>query len=211
VSSYTPPGTATAIPLFISSNTNLSNSRFEGLEAALRHDPALGFGYAVQGALQKAYPYDVSPSIYATQAGALVTNLAVVPGANFFGTNTGFNGVSNKGAPYAQGFAGIHFRAAHGAYIGGGLTYYGPNNSFNLPAFTLANASIRAPLFGSATTLAQLSVDNIFDTFANPYITGYVGTAAPLVNGKIGLVNANTAGPRVVRFMITRAFGDGAR
>jgi hypothetical protein len=211
VSTYTPPGTATAIPLYISANGNLANSRFEGLEAALRHDPALGFGYSVQADLQKAYPYNVSPAIYATQAGALVTNLAVVPGANFFGTSTGFNGVSNKGAPYAQAYAGIHVRLPHGAYLGGGLTYYGTNNSFNLPAFTLANASVRAPLFGSATTLAQVSVDNIFNTFANPYITGYVGTAAPLVNGKVGLVNANTAGPRVVRLMITRAFGDATR
>jgi hypothetical protein len=205
--SYTPPGTTTPVPLYISSNTNLSNSRFEGIELAVRHDPSIGFGYTAQGSLEKAYPYNISQSVYAAASGPLTTNLGAIPGANFFGTNTGFTAVSNKGAPYSEGYAGIHYRGDHGALLEGGFTYYGPNNSFNLPAFAVANASIRVPIFGSSLTLAQISVDNIFNTYANDYITGYSGVAAPLVNGKIGLNNANTNGPRIVRFMLTRAFG----
>jgi hypothetical protein len=196
---YTPPSGG-AIPVFANASANAGNSRFYGLEASLRADPRTGLGYVAQGALVRAFAYDVSPALYATAAGALATNLAIVPGVNYTSTGTGFNGISNKGIPYATGYAQIHYRTEHGGLLLFGTTYYGNNNSYGVPAFTIANASLRLPLGAARNAAAlQISIDNLFDTLGGQTIATSAGIPVPLVNGKSGLVNALPVGPRVVR------------
>ena len=200
---FTPPGGTAAIPVFASAAANAGNSRFYGLEASLRSDPRTGFGYVAQGALTRAYAYGVSPSLYATATSPLGTNLAIVPGANYTSTGTGFNGISNKGIPYAQGYAEAHYRTERGGLLLFGLTYYGNNNSYGVPAFTVANATLRVPLGARRDAAAlQLSIDNLFDVQGGQTIATDAAIPVPLVNGKLGLVNALPVGPRAVRLSL---------
>jgi hypothetical protein len=197
---FTPAGATAPIPVYASASANAGNSRFYGLELSLRGDPRTGFGYIAQGALMRAFAYDVSPSLYATATGPFTTNLAIVPGVNYTSTGTGFNGISNKGIPYAQGYAEAHFRTQNGGLLLVGLTYVGSNNAYLLPAFTLANASLRVPVGmvrGAASI--QLSIDNLFNYEGGETIATDAGIPVPLVNGKVGLVNALPLGPRQVR------------
>ncbi len=197
---YTPAG-GSPIPLYVSGSANAGNSRFYGLELSLRSDRRAGFGFIAQGALTRAFAYDVSPGLYATAANPYGTNLAVVPGVNYTSTGTGFNGISNKGIPYAQGYGELHYRTDRGALLLFGMTYYGSNNSYGLPAFAIGNASARIPLGPARDAAAlQISADNLFDYDGGETILTDRGIPVALVNGKVGLVNALPVGPRVFRF-----------
>ena len=202
---FTPPG-GSPIPVYITTNQNISQSRFEGLEATLTKDPAVGWGYTVSGALQRAYAYDISPSFYTTAAGGFTTNLGVVDGSNFDGFNTPFfNGISNKSEAYSQGYASAHVRGSHGQYALLGATLYGSNNTYNIPAFYAWNASYRQPL-GSKGLSLQLSGDNIFNADSLAYVQYGTGIGAPLANGQYGLRSTVPYGPATFRMTLTREF-----
>jgi len=167
----------------------------------VRRDPARGLGYTLQGALLRAYPYNISPSFYAGSGGPFTTNLGVVPFINFGSHQT----VSNQAIPYSQGYAELRYRGPGGSLLSFGETYYGPNNSLNEPAFFVANATARVPV-GRWTSL-QLSVDNLFNAYGDPITTEFTGLNQPLVNGQFYSSNANVIGPRNVRLSITHTIG----
>jgi outer membrane receptor protein involved in Fe transport len=199
---YNPPGTTIQVPVYVSTNQNLAQSRFEGIDATWRRDPARGIGYTFSLALQRAYAYNLPPSFYASAAGPFTTNLGVVNGTNFYAFNSPFfNGISNKSEAYSQGYAGIHSRGAYGQYAEFGFTFYGSNNTYNIPAFLVAGASYRQPLFGPALTL-QISADNIFNSNANPYVTYGTGIGAPLANGQFGIRSSIPYGPAALRLTL---------
>ncbi|MGH7737263.1 MAG: hypothetical protein ACREMP_05280, partial [Candidatus Tyrphobacter sp.] len=192
------------IPVYVSTTENLGNSRYEGVETSLHADPAHGLGYTLSFDLQRAYPYDISPCFYATAAKPCPqygTNLLVIPGINFEGNGTGFNGISNKSEAYSMGFAGVHERGAFGQYAQFGITYFGPNNTYDIAPFFVGSASYRVPVFSPRTTI-EISADNVFDADAAPYLQGYRGIPAPLVNGDIGLRNAIPYGPTTLRLTL---------
>jgi hypothetical protein len=140
------------------------------------------------------------PSIYATANSPFGTNLAVVPGINYTSTGTGFNGYSNKGIPYADGYAEIHYRTSNGGLLLLGATYYGNNNSWNQRAFTIGNATLRFPIGAAhANAALQFSVDNLWNTTPGFAIATAAGIPVPLANGSVGLVNALPFPPRVIR------------
>ncbi len=207
-----PTGPAAAVPLTSSGSTNLARARYEGIELSLRRDPAVGFGYTVQGSLQKAMPIDVPLSFYANPGSNVpVRNLGVISGVNFYG---GSQGVSNQSIPYSQGYGEIRFRSRNGGLLSFGETYYGSNNSLFQPAFFIANANARLSL-GHGYAL-NLNVDNLFNTFGNDYITEYGGQFQPYITGAAttagaplagALLNANTYGPRNVRLSLSKRIG----
>lgn len=215
-----------AYPLFTSTAANLTNARYQGFEASFRRDPRVGFGYVAQGDIMRAFPYNVSPCLYSSvvlangqkNCAAQTTNLAIVPGINYQSSGSGglngnvangagnsFNSVNNHAIPYSQGYAEIHYRSARNDYLSFGVQYLGPNNSYNLPGFFIANATTRLAL--AKQFYAQASVYNLLGAYQNPFIQPAAGIAAPLVNGQDGLTNANTVGPRVVRFTLTKQVG----
>jgi hypothetical protein len=213
-------GTHGAQPLYSNSYANLAKARYEGIEVALRRDPARGLGFVAQGALLRAYPYDISPCFYSTTVknGVLDCtqkniNLSLVPDVNFYsgynvpGKSSYLNSVSPNSIPYAQAYGELHYRFPSGTYLSFGEQLYGNNNSLNLPAFWVGNATARTPLSGDGRTTLQFSADNLFNTYGSSYITTWAGAGVPLVNGKIGLTDANTIGPRLLRFSLTRTFG----
>lgn len=193
-------------PVFASTNENLAQSRYEGLELTLRRDPRVGWGYTFAGDLARAYAYNVSGNIYMTSAGIYETNLGVVPNINQYGTGTGYNGISNKSEAYSMGYAAIHRRASFGQFAELGLTYFGSNNTFNIPAYVVGHATYRQPI--AARTSLQVSADNIFDANALKYV--YYGAyspaiPAPLINGDVGLRGAVPYGPTTFRVMLIRS------
>ncbi len=202
-----PSGTSfNGTPVYITTNANLASSRYEGLEASLRRDPVRGYGYTVSGSLQRAYAYNVPPGFYDSAAGPLTTNLGVVPGLNYIGFNApAFNGISNKSEAYAMGYAEVHRRGSFGQFTQLGLTYYGPNNTYNMPVFLVGSASYRQPIMRD--TAVQLSVDNLFGADAGKHVQYGASVPAPLANGQVGLRNIVPYGPATVRFIITHSFG----
>jgi outer membrane receptor protein involved in Fe transport len=196
----------TPYEVYTSTNGNLAQSRDEGVEVALRHDPTLGYGYTVSGDLLRAYAYNVTGNFYATAAGQYETNLGVIPGINYTSNGSGYNNISNKSAAYAMGYAEIHRRGSWGQYASLGLTYYGPNNMFNIPAYFVGHATLREPI--AKDTALQVSADNLFGSNALPYtIYGYNSGAiyAPLVTGQVGLKADVPYGPTTLRVMLVRS------
>jgi hypothetical protein len=196
-------------PVFASQNQNLGNARYQGLEMALARQPGIGFGYKLQGALIKGYPYGLVPSFYATTAGPNTTNLAIINGLNFqssgpSGTSS-FNSISNHAIPYSQGYGELNFHGRNGIFYDLGSTYYGPNNSYNRPAFFVWHADIRANI--DRMSSIQLSIENLTNIYGTDYIDRAGGVPVVLANGKIGLTNGNVVGPRTYRFMLRRSVG----
>jgi len=198
---FTPPGSSASIPVYASTNVNLGKARFAGIDASLGNDPHVGIGYKVALAFQRAYPYDVDPSFYSTAAGPYTTNLGVVPGANYIGFNPPFfNGISNKSEAYTQGYAQVHVRGSAGQYFALSETYYGPNNTYNIPAFFVMGGLYK---FNIANNLSlQLYADNLLGTNGASYITAATGISAPLVNGQTGLRNTVPYGPTTLHLQI---------
>ena len=218
--------TAVTVPLFTTTSLNLDNARYDGIELSIKRDPAVGFGFTTQGALLQAYPYDISPCTYSKtvasgvglSCAAFNTNLGIISGVNFQGSGTSgsngnsangagsnFNSVNNHAIPYSQAYGEMHYRTARGGLVELGIQYLGPNNSYNVPAFFIGDASVRIPFPDQYSF--QVSVDNLFNAFSGSTVGEDGGVGVPLVNGQTGLTNANVVGPRLFRFVVEKKFG----
>ncbi|HTV92235.1 MAG TPA: TonB-dependent receptor [Verrucomicrobiae bacterium] len=226
VGEYTPPpgsgiGTAT-LPLYSNQTSNLGHAKYEGIEITVARAPLLGWGYRVQGDLERAYAYDLPPHFYCsapTASGSWTgctenTNLGILPNANFAASGLGFNTINGSAVPYTMGYAEVNHRWANGAYALLGTTFYGPNNSFSRPPFFIFNAAIREQV--RLGTNLQFSVDNIFDTYGSSW-TNYFGgistpLAAPATNALggpayYGLTVAGNYGPTTFRLQLIQDLG----
>ena len=196
----------TPYEVYTSTNGNLAQSRDEGIELALHHDPSVGYGYTISGDLARAYAYNVPGNFYSTAAGTYETNLGVIPGINYISNGSGYNNISNKSEPYSMGYAEIHRRGSWGQYASLGLTYYGSNNMFNIPAYVVGHATVRQPI--ARDTAIQVSVDNLFGANALPYVLYGVNSGAiyaPLVTGQVGLKADVPYGPTTLRVLVVRS------
>jgi outer membrane receptor protein involved in Fe transport len=192
-----------AEPLYVTQTANLGNARYQGVEVALDQAPLQGFGYKIQGSLQRAFTYGLAPSFYSTTAGPYTTNLGVIPNINFQASGSGFNAISPGRIPYSQGYAEVNFRTKASSLFLIGYTYFGPNNSFNEPAFGVLSASVRAPLWRNAWV--QLSGDNLTNAYGQPYSALLGGVPVPLINGKLGVVAGSNYGPTTLQFTLHQA------
>jgi outer membrane receptor protein involved in Fe transport len=212
-------------------NTNLANSRYEGIELQIKRVVPEGLGYNISGAIQHAYAYNLPANFYCAGSVALAncipanynTNLPIIAGSNFtgntfgsvygapggaFATSTvGASGFSNTAIPYLQGDANINYTTKNGIYLMLGETLYGKNNGYNLPPFGIGYASIRYPV--SKTISIQVSGDNIFNAWTGLFPTVGGGIAYPLANGTQGGTIGNTVGPATYSFQLTKTIGGG--
>ncbi len=187
-------------PCEISETANLGQARYEGIELAVNHVVPRGFGWRLQGSLQRAFTYNLPPYFYcsgSTNPATGVTtppgpgcvhntNLAVLPESNFGGQPTGLsgapNGITSGRVPYATGYGELNFTGGGGQYYNLGLTYFGNNNSYNEPPFAVLSANVRLKLNDRGTRF-QVSADNLTGAYANPYVGFFNGIPLPLVNG----------------------------
>ena len=205
--------------IFISTNENLAQSRYQGLELSLRKDPPVGYGFTLAGDLARAYAYNISGNFYDSAAGIYTTNLAVVPGDNYYSNGTGYNGISNKSEAYSMGYFAVHRRGSWGQFAQLGFTYYGSNNTFNMPAYIVGSATLRQPV--SPGTAIQVSADNVFGSNALRYVLYGINSGAipaPLVPGAntggasptplgLGLRGDVPYGPTTLRVMVVKSLG----
>jgi hypothetical protein len=195
-------GAAGLGPLFVTSYSNLSNSRYEGIELAINHAPISGWGYIVQASLMHDYPYDISSAEAAAYPG-------LVSGVNFGPDSL----LSNTRTPYSQGYAEINYRNA-GFYWNVGALYLGNNNSYNEPAFAVLRSSVRVPLFHNygngdphGNTYLQFSVDNIANVHSMIFDENYQGVQYPANNpNEFFVTDLKGYGPRQFRLDIGHNF-----
>jgi outer membrane receptor protein involved in Fe transport len=191
------------LPVYVSTNANLAQSRYQGLELTFSKDPHAGWGYSGAFDLQRAYAYNVSPGFYTSAAGPYTTNLGVLNDSNYDAFNAPyFNGVSNKSEAYSMGYAAVHHRGSFGQYAELGMTYYGSNNTYNIPAFFAGSATYRQPI--DPNTSLQISADNLFDANSAKYVVYGGGIPAPLANGGIGIRQRVPYGPPTFRILASR-------
>jgi len=208
--------TPTVVPLYFTAQGNIANARYQGIEFKISRDPVVGFGYTGSMSLIRAYAYDLNACFYGAivngvfNCNAFSANTAVPNGQNYYTSGTSgtgsFTAVSNISEPYSTAYAEVRYRTPRGGLLSFGEQYYGPNNSFNVPAFVISNLNFRFPIADGKSTL-QFSIDNLFNNLGNAYITNFGGVPDPLVNGKVGLTNANSIGPRNARIIFTKKFG----
>ncbi len=228
-----PAGVAGATPVAQAFNTNLANSRYEGIELQIKRVVPEGLGYNISGAVQHAYAYNLPANFYCqgpafTAAGGCIpanynVNLPIIAGSNFTGntfgsvygapggafagSTVGASGFSNTAIPYLQGDASVNYTTKNGVYLLLGETLYGKNNGYNLPPFGIGYASIRYPV--TKTISIQVSGDNIFNAWTGLFPTVGGGIAYPLANGTQGGTIGNTVGPATYSFMLTKTIGGG--
>jgi hypothetical protein len=195
-----PYGAMGSYPLYTTQTRNLGHSRYEGLELSVHRDPIRGAGYRVQGYLQRAYAYDLPAGFYDTASGVNTANLGILPGENFQTTGQGYNGLSQSRVPYSGGYAEYNYRWRNDSYFLLGMTYYGPNNAYNNPAFEVVNSSYTYP-FTKQVSL-QLSVFNLTGAYDAFQYNIYGGIPTPLKNGNLGYTAGNVIGPSSLSLML---------
>jgi hypothetical protein len=215
------PGQTVTVPVFAFETLNLGRARYQGVEFGIRHSPNMGFNYTLQGTLLHAYPYGNGPGFYdscgsagkcpGNPTGAPDSNLAIVNGVNFHGYGSfgvpGSTGGFSTSVPYASGYAGVGYRFNQMISLSVGATYFGNYNAFNLPPFFLGNAQADFSLPHGVGY--HITVDNLFNTYPQPYALDYRGLPMILVNGKLGLDQATYQGPLLVKLIYTKHFGPG--
>ncbi|HLI95152.1 MAG TPA: TonB-dependent receptor [Candidatus Baltobacteraceae bacterium] len=191
-------------PCLVSKTENLGHARYQGIELALNHTPIFGLGWTLQGSLQRAYTYNLPPYFYCAGSTTIDpnthmpvtippgpgcinnTNLAVIPNVNFGGQATALagapNGIGSARIPYALGYGELNWTGHSGQYYNLGLTYFGNNNSYNHPAFTVLSANARWSIGNTGTSL-QLSADNLTGAYSDKFAGFFNGNTLPLVNG----------------------------
>ena len=197
------PSAGIAEPLYVTQTANLGNARYEGIEFDLEQAPSQGVGFKLQGSLQRAYAYGLSPAFYSTTAGPYTTNLGIIPNINFQASGNGFNAISAGRIPYSQGYAELNFRNGRASTFLLGYTYFGPNNAYNEPAFGVLSASMRVAY--SRTGWIGLSADNLTGAYDQPYANLLAGVPVPLINGKLGVVAGSNVGPTTLNLTLHQA------
>lgn len=202
---YTPPannpyGATGSYPLFVTQTRNLGHSRYAGVELSIHHDPVVGYGFRLQGYLQRSYAYDLPAGFYDTAFGKNTANLGIFANENFQTTGQGYNGQSQSRVPYSGGYGEVNYRFRGGAYFLTGVTYYGPNNAYNEPAFGVVNASFRQPI--SKHAALQLAVTNLTNAYSSYQYNIYGGIPTPLIDGQLGYTAGNVIGPSTTSLLL---------
>jgi hypothetical protein len=189
-------------PCEVQKTANLGQARYEGVELTVNHAPEFGLGWRLQGSFQRAFTYNLPPFFYCAGStdpntgvttppgpGCLNnTNLAVIPEVNFGGQPTALagspNGIGSARVPYALGYGEFNWTGHYGQYYNLGLTYFGNNNSFNVPPFAVVSANARFSLTSHGTSL-QISGDNLTNAYGNSFAGFFNGIPLTLVNGAV--------------------------
>jgi hypothetical protein len=215
-----PEGTFAGKPLVNTIYTNIASSRYEGVELAVRKSPALGFNWQLNGALMRAYAYNLPPHFYDTPTFdsmgnetwiPFTSNLSVIPGKNFNdGYFNGGPGDGSESSPYSEGYAEVSYRTPQSGLLLFGANYYGPNNDYFRKAFFVLTASARREIFPHWTVEASaFNLGNLYNGLLQAsFFQTKDGNGVPvaLANKTLGLAPGGVVGPRTLKLTLTRTF-----
>lgn len=198
------PGLEPTAQTFASQTLNGAEQYAQGVEFSISKLPAVGFGYRVNGSLERNYYLHTSPTF-------LSSPQAFYNGAQLASTGSGITSV-----PYAKGYAEVSYTDARKSMIRMGVDYEGSNNSYNAPAFFVFDAGIRANT-GFHDVMLGATVENLFNTNFNSLLgrgiafQGLAPVAATAVtNGYAYSTPFNTGlvspGFTTYRFTLTKQF-----
>ena len=195
------------LPLYATQYVNLGVSRYEGILADVHHDVPHGIFWRFSGGLTRGYAVSLPPGFYnaagatcnfATLAGC--TNLNLVPGINFNGTETAGAGGQNGSAsiPYAQALGVFGYRWNPDKYVNLTATYYGNNNTYFHPAFVEVDGYLGYPLTRNVSLVVNVrNITGIYDgSVQNVTLGNFSGT--PAIAGPPYAENQEEYGPRAV-------------
>ena len=140
----------------ISEVYNASDANEEGIELGYLRAPRVGFGVHADFDLLRAYEYNT----VSLQLPGISVNPAQVDTIGGDGTET--PGYQIPGYPYWHGRAEASYRFPSTARLAVGATFYGANNSFGEPGFTLFDFHSDLPINPEGLRLTA-SVENIFN------------------------------------------------
>jgi hypothetical protein len=186
-------GTFNNLPLYVSQYQNLGVSRYEGLILDARHDPARGINWRLSGGFTRGYVVSLPAGFYNTATCTNCTNLYVVKNINFDGAA---NGAFGAPVPYAQVTASLGYRWQPEEWIRLAPTYYGSNNSYYRPAFTILNADASIPVARKASLLLHfMNITNVYGgVLATRSLENVLG--APAIAGPPYALYGQEYGPR---------------
>jgi outer membrane receptor protein involved in Fe transport len=134
---------------FQSETINGPIGRYYGVDVGLSKSLPVGFGYTLEGSLERAYLDQLPRSIYTSQVN-------LIDGKQLDGSVNGQGSI-----PYAKGYAEIRYAGIRNSLFAIGMDYEGNNNSTYGPAYTLFNGTVRFEL--APGVAFQTSVDNLFN------------------------------------------------
>jgi outer membrane receptor protein involved in Fe transport len=183
-SSYSGVGCASApCTLYTSKYDNLAQSRYEGINLSIHHDPLVkGPYWQASVGFIRAFIVSLPAGFYndASCPNTPCANVYLLPGENFNGAT--FSGVSPT--PYANGSATIGYRWSPRKFIDLAPTYYGNGNAYFEPAFMEFDAHASYPLGQHVTLFATFR--NITNIYGQSFATeGIPSLGAPTVPGNL--------------------------
>ncbi len=168
-------GEFNGLPLYTTEYRNLAESRYQGIDAQLRHDVPHGFVWGASASLTRAYVVSVPAGFYNTTTCTNCTNLYVVPGPNF---NGAYGPVA---VPYTQGYGTIGYKWSSGRFANLEMVYFGNNNGYFRPAFVAFNANVEFPI--TKNVAIQGTFRNITNIYGAQIRNVGEGVGAPTVSG----------------------------
>lgn len=188
-------GSYDGYPLYVSQLFNLPQSRYEGVELAVSRDVPRGWGFIVQGYLERGYAYNLPANFWSNPiTGApYYQNLTIIPGENFDNGGATGNSYSYVGpafgiVPYSGGYGEISYRfGPNDSMVRFGATYYGKYNTYFAPAFLLFSTSARWGL--SQHVALEASIDNLTNRFSSPWSGGYAAQTAAVAGVPVPQIN----------------------
>ncbi|MBV9080292.1 MAG: TonB-dependent receptor, partial [Elusimicrobia bacterium] len=195
-------GTNGTHPFYLITPANIARARDDGVELSIRRNPPRGFGFVIQGSVQRSFPYDLPASLYGLPGQPPNANLTIVPNMNFQ-RGVGLGG----GTPYSQGYAELSVRGAKGSFASLGATFVGRNNTYAAPAFIVLNGTIRfSPAKNVSVQFAGDNLTNYNAGYPTPFFGSYaLNTNLVTITGKQMVVPAQVQGPRTIRTSVSYA------
>jgi hypothetical protein len=112
---------------------------------------------------------------------------------NYYGSGGPFtSSLAAANIPYSQGYGEVNFRRKN-TFALVGVTYYGPNNGYDQPAFGVVNASLRQQI--TKWVSLTLAATNITSAYSDYTFNDLGGVPTPLVNGSLAQSPGPTVGP----------------
>lgn len=140
----------------ISEVYNASDANEEGIELGYLRAPRVGFGVHADFDLLRAYEYNTVP----LQLPGISVSSSQVDTIGGDGSET--PGYQIPGYPYWHGRAEASYRFPSTARLAFGATFYGANNSFGEPGFTLFDFHSDLPITPAGVRLTA-SIENVFN------------------------------------------------